>query len=659
MKPTHVSRLSQGQRRLAAIMFTDMVGYTALSQSDESQALKVLERHNRLLRPFFPRFNGREVKAIGDSFLVEFISALDATNCAIEIQRFLHDYNMSSRDEWKITLRIGVHLGDVEQSGADILGDAVNIASRLQPLAEPEGICVSDQVFGQVRNKISRPLVKMEPRELKNVRYQVDVYKVVMPWEKEGAETEAQLDSKRIAVLPFVSMSPDPNDEYFADGMTEELISRVSSISELNVISRTSVMQYKGKSKPIGEIGRELKAGTILEGSVRKADSFVRVTAQLIDTTKDKHLWSQNYDRELKNVFAIQSDIAQSVAEALRIRLLEEDVQKIGRLPTKSMEAHDLYLKGRFYLHRGYSEPDLRAAKEYFEQAIKNDNTYALAYASLADVYNLFGLYDITPSVEAFSKAEELSRKAVSLDGSLPEGHLSLSNVLRFRRDLDGALKEMELALQLGPNSAEAHVTASFLFGHIPRMTGRVLEESRKALELDPLSSSTLQLVGSTYLYNVGRVDEALDLYQKAVALDSTNAFALGNLGMCYVRKGLYDKGIYEIKRAIEVSGQSNPYTLSDLAYALAKAGRTAEARETITKLIQYQETHGTGSTALASAYASVGEKEEALKWLEVAYTEQSGYLSQLAFEFGFEDLRSDPRFRAFLKRIGLITESS
>src|SRR5579859_4882784 len=235
-------------------MFTDIVGYTALNQSDEAQALEVLDRHDKLLRPFFLKFNGREVKTIGDSFLVEFDSALDATLCAIEIQKFLHDYNISTREDWKIKLRIGIHLGDVVRKGKDILGDAVNIASRIQPLADPEGICLSEQVFDQVHNKIDYPLQRLEGPKLKNVAYATDLYNIVMPWDRETTSIrpmqsselrQIELDPLRIAILPFTSMSPDPNDDYFADGMTEELISKISLVRELSVISRTSVMSYK------------------------------------------------------------------------------------------------------------------------------------------------------------------------------------------------------------------------------------------------------------------------------------------------------------------------------------------------------------------------------------------------------------------------------
>ena len=246
-------QLAESERRLAAIMFTDMVGYTALTQANESQALEVLERHNNLVRPFFGRFHGKEVKTIGDSFLVEFDSALDATRCAVEVQTFLHDYNLSSRNEWRITLRIGVHLGDVLHKGGDVFGDAVNIASRIEPLAPPEGVCISEQVYDQVRNKLPFGLVKLEPRRLKNVDLPIDVYAVVLPWEEEEGSSLGELPLDRIAVLPFTNMSPDPNDEYFADGMTEELIDRLAQVKRLKIIS--AYLRDEVQGFPEGSLG--------------------------------------------------------------------------------------------------------------------------------------------------------------------------------------------------------------------------------------------------------------------------------------------------------------------------------------------------------------------------------------------------------------------
>jgi TolB-like protein len=434
--------LKVNERRLAAIMFTDMVGFTALTQSDEALSLAVLERHNRLLRPIFPKFRGREVKTIGDSFLVEFDSALDATKCAVEIQSFLHDYNVSSRDEWKITLRIGLHVGDVEHREQDVFGDAVNIASRLQPLAEPEGICVSDQIYGQVRNKVPQALVKLESRDLKGVKFAVDVYKVVMPWERHAKEAPEQ-ERNRIAVLPFANMSPDPNDEYFADGMTEELISTLSKLGQVEVISRTSVMQFKKNPKSIKEVSKELDVGTVLEGSVRKSGSRLRVTVQMIDTTKDRHVWAESYDRELQDVFAIQTEIARQVADSLRVHF----VAKAAPL-TSSMDAYALYLKGRAQASLVSGETE-RLALEYFQQALAKDPEFALGYSALANHYIAIAGDSLAPS-EAFPKARAYTTKALELDSGLADAWVARGNLsFQFEWDLQASEAAFKKAIEI------------------------------------------------------------------------------------------------------------------------------------------------------------------------------------------------------------------
>ena len=298
-------------------MFTDMVGYTTLSQSDEAQTLKVLERHNELVRPFFLKRKGKEIKTIGDSFLVEFESAFDAAQCAIEIQKFLHDYNTSSPEQWKIHLRIGIHLGDVIHKGGDLFGDAVNIASRVEPLADIDGVSLTRQVYDHIQNKIRVPMESMGLVPLKNVAQPVEIFKVIMPWAENGHPQPEQGLATRIAVLPFTNMSPDANDEYFADGLTEELIDRLSQIKGLEVIARTSVMTYKNKPKKIAEIGRELRVGSVIEGSVRKSGNKIRATVNLIDSNTENRLWSSRYDKDLDDIFAIQGDIAANITGAI------------------------------------------------------------------------------------------------------------------------------------------------------------------------------------------------------------------------------------------------------------------------------------------------------------------------------------------------------
>ena len=293
------SNLSDGYRKLAAIMFTDIVGCTGITQNDEARAMQILRRHSELLRPLFLKDNGREIKTIGDAFLVEFDSALDAVQCAIEIQTALRKLNgePSISENNKIRIRIGVHLGDVIHRDNDVFGEAVNIASRIQPLAGPEGICVSEQVFHQVRNKVSLEFQRVEGAQLKNVIYPVGVYRVILPWTPREEQVESSHGQeitvplkKRLAVLPLSIIGLESGDEYFAEGLTEELIAVLSNIRDIRVIARTSILRYKGTNKSASDIGKELNVGSILEGSIRKTGNRVRVNVQVIDALNEEHV---------------------------------------------------------------------------------------------------------------------------------------------------------------------------------------------------------------------------------------------------------------------------------------------------------------------------------------------------------------------------------
>jgi len=525
--------LPDNERSLAAIMFTDMVGFTALTQSDEAQSLAVLERHNRLLRPIFPRFRGREVKAIGDSFLVEFGSALDATNCAVEVQRFLHDYNISSRDEWKITLRIGVHLGDVEHREGDVFGDAVNIASRLQPLAEPEGICVSDQVYGQVRNKIPQPLVKMEPHDLKGVKFAVDVYKVVMPWEHATAQLPAQTDRNRIAVLPFANMSPDANDEYFADGMTEELIDRLAQVKGIEVIARTSVMNYKGEKKSVSQIGKELRAGALVEGSVRKAGNRIRVTAQLINADTEGHMWSSHYDGSLDDIFAVQSEIAERVAGELRIHLLQAEKAVIEKKPTESTEAYSDFLRGRELLRGEPNETALQQALALFERAVELDPYFARAHVGVAEVHIQIADSYETKEVAHIAARTSLKR-ALELDPDLPEAHSSLANLLFNEDELVGSEAEARRALELNPSLPDPH-RLLFEIAATKGDSYDMVKQMETAYRLDPIMPLNAYLLGEAYVWT-GREQDALEHWKRTEPV--SRAYTYRGMGDYYFGKG-------------------------------------------------------------------------------------------------------------------------
>lgn len=634
-------------RRLAAIMFTDTVGYTASTQTDEARALELLRQQAEIVRPLISAHHGREIKSTGDGFLVEFDSALKATHCAIDIQRRIYERNAEGTLA-PIQIRIGIHLGDVVQSETDILGDAVNIAARIQPMAEPGGICLSGAVREQVWNKITDPLEKLPSKALKGVQFPTEIYRVVLPWTGR-APLPGRSGPPRLAVLPFVNISPDPNDEYFSDGLTEEMIARLSLLKGLEVIARTSAMTYKNTSKSAGQIGRELGAGTLLEGSVRKAGNRIRVTVQLINSATEGHLWVENFDRSLEDIFAVQSEVAAKVASSLRVKLLEEDRRRIETGGTTNLEAYTLLLKGRFHLHR-WDRASLSHALGYFQAAVDLDPKYAAAYAGQASVYAAMGVLDLADPKEVYPKAEEYARKALELDESLPEAHAARAMSMWNTYDFFSIRAELDRAIELDPNSVNAHRLQASRLAMVGEW-GECVKEGEKALELDPLSVQAAGDLGTWYLY-AGQYDQAIQHLKDAVELDSKNAFYLDNLGLAHVLTGDLTKGLEELESAAEASG--TPDSLSDLAYAYVKAGKPEGAERLLTKLLHGGEPGRLHSLTIGSIYASLGETEKSMDWLERAYAERSGNLAGIQYDLPFEGMRENSRFRSLLKKMNL-----
>jgi adenylate cyclase len=630
-------------------MFTDMVGFTALTQSDEAQSLAVLERHNRLLRPIFTKFRGRVVKTIGDSFLVEFDSALDATKCAVEVQRYLHDYNISSREEWKITLRIGIHLGDVVRSGDDILGDAVNIASRLQPMAEPEGVCISEQVYDQVRNKIPQSLMKLKPHELKGVKFSVDVYKVMMPWENQVTLAPEQ-DRNRVAVLPFANISPDPGDEYFAEGMTEELINTISHNHQLKVIARTSVGRFKGSQKSVSEIGKEIGVGTILEGSVRKAGDKIRVTAQLIDALTEEHLWSDNYDRKLDDVFSIQSEIAKSVSEALIVRLVPEERKNVEKRATESSAAYVSYLKGRNAL-RDRTESGLNEAKRFFEDAIAEDRDYAKAYTGLADALYLLGGRGYLPMAEAYSKGKEALGIAISLDDGLAEAHTSLANHLMHDYRYAEAENEFRRALALNPSYSLAHHWYGIYFLETGKVQDAMVETLR-AEELDPLSVVLAFNMAILYAY-VHDEDKTQKAVRKLRLLDPTDYYLNNALAWVSQDKGDLEGARVEMERAVSRNPEDPEYVWS-LGFYSARLGLIDKAMDMLKVIDRLPDGTFGKPFYKGMIYAGLGDRDEMFRYFDLAFEERSLGFRFLRYSSLDPAIRKDPRYAALFQRANL-----
>jgi adenylate cyclase len=634
-------------------MFTDIVGFSSLAQRNEANALRLLSRHNDLMRSIIAKYSGREVKTIGDAFLIEFPSALEAVRCSFAIQQEMHDQNIALAPEDRILVRVGIHVGDVVyNSGGDILGDAVNISSRIEPFATPGGICISEQVFDQVRNKVELPLVRMESQKLKNVNQPIDLYRVIMPWESESQSTrQGLLEPRRVGVLPFKNMSPDPNDEYFADGLTEELITSLSNVKDLTVIARTSVMQYKTVSKKVTEIGRELNAGTLVEGSVRKAANRIRITVQMIDAQNDGHLWAQNYDRQLDDIFAIQSDIAERVAKELRIQLVDSVKSRLESKPTEKPEVYTLYLKGKHFWNERNKESILKAI-EYFELAVKKDPSFALGYTGLANCYQVIARNALGEYAPNFQKAKEYAMKALDLDPNLAEAHTALAgNLHYYQYDWKGAESEFRRAIELKPSYSTAHQW----YSHVLAQQGffrEAMQEISRALELDPFSLAINDNFGNGLYFNK-KYDAAIEQFKKVHEMDPSYEPSYTWMAQTYCRVNLFVEAMSEIE-ALEKVSKSRLEPKLWKAYVLAIMSKTTEARDLLNEVQTHYQTEHISPFRIAEVYFLLGDKDAGFEWLTKAYDSHDGNINLLRVELELEPARNDPRYFDLIRKIGL-----
>ncbi len=466
-------------------------------------------------------------------------------------------------------------------------------------------------------------------------------------------ETTVLLDKHRIAVLPMANISPDPQDEYFADGMTEELISTVSKIGDLRTISRTSTMRYKGTSLTLREIANELNVGTVLEGSVRKAGSKLRINVQLIDVQQDEHLWSQSYNRELEDIFAIQSDIANKVAEALQVHLLTREKQRIKKKATTNIESYTLYLKGLHY-RSVRTEEGYRKAIEYFEEALKNDSNFALACAGIADCYERMGEDGILSPKESFPRAKEYAVKAIQLDGSLAEARATLGAVLEeYYYDQPGAEKEFKLAIDLNPNYGRVCHSYGAHLACMGRLDEAIAEIGR-AQELNPLALEVNDC--AAVIFNCAdQFDKCLDACEKMLRIDANYLPAHQDLAEAYLQKSRFDDAIEVLRKAVTISGGAST-AKGRLGFAYARAGRETEARKMLQELEQDSKERYVSPVAFAVVYCGLGDGKRAIEWLERACAERAGGLLSIKMRPLWADLRREPGFKQILDKIGLNT---
>jgi TolB-like protein/Tfp pilus assembly protein PilF len=454
-----------------------------------------------------------------------------------------------------------------------------------------------------------------------------------------------------IAVLPFKDLSPDKDQEYFCDGLSEELINRLTNIESLRVPAKTSSFYFKGKGSSIQEIGKVLNVNMILGGSLRKAGNKLRITVQLVNVIDGYTIWSNKYERNLEDYFALWDEISLAIVDNLKIKLLGEERAKLVKRHTENPEAYNLYVKGRYFLDK-VTEEEMEKGLDYFQQAIEEDPTYALAYVGKADCYIFLADYAYLSSKEAFPKAREAAEKALEMDDTLAGAYASLGYV-KFKYDWAwaGAERDFKRAIELDPNYAYAHINYSLYLSEMGRHD-EAIKEAKRGLESDPLSLEINNALGWV-LYLARRYDREIEQFQNLLEIDQNYWAAHLNLANAYAGKGMYKIAIVEAQKAIEFSGR-NMMAVATLAYIYALAERRDEARKVLDDLLELSKKEHVSSFYVALVYTCLGQKDQAFEWLEKAYEEHDVYLSQLKVFPWFDSLRSDSRYKAMLKKMNL-----
>jgi TolB-like protein/Tfp pilus assembly protein PilF len=461
---------------------------------------------------------------------------------------------------------------------------------------------------------------------------------------------------RSLAVLPLTNLTGDPEQDYFADEMTDELITDLAQISALRVISRTSVMHYKGTTETMQQIARELDVDAVLEGSVQRSGDRVRIRAQLIYAATDRHLWAESYEGSLRDVLALQNQVASAIAHEIKTKVTPQEETRLTSARPVNLEAHEAYLKGRYYLNKR-TEEGFRGAAEYFSEATQKDHNYALGYSGLADSYILLGEYSLLPATEAFTKAREAAGKALELDGTLAEAHNALAAVKEdYDWDWPGAEREFRRAIELNPGYATAHQWYAELLSELGRHE-EALSEIKQAQQLDPFSL-IINAVKGDALRSAGQYDLAIEQLRNTLEIDPNFAHAHFHLGMTYLRKEAFAEAIAEFQNAAALSPNVTDYK-GGLGYAYARAGKRAEARKVLDELKEQSKRSYVPRFYIAGIYAGLEEEDQALAYLEKAYEQREQGLAVMEREPMFDPLRFDPRFQDLLRRMNLPVNSA
>ena len=605
------------ERRLTAILAADVVGYSRLMGSDEAGTLAQLkEIRQAIVDAKIAEHRGRIVKLTGDGVLAEFPSVVNAVSCATEIQTAMR----ARTSESAIQFRIGVNLGDVIAEGDDIYGDGVNVAARLESVAQPGGIAVSQSVCDHVGNRLSVTFEDRGEQQLKNIEKPIRVYDVLLDEPSSVEMPATRRDKPSIAVLPFNNMSGDPEQEYFSDGITEDIITDLSKVSGLSVIARHSSFSYKGKPLKVQQIGRELGVDFMLEGSVRKAGARVRVTGQLVNCKKGSHVWAERFDRDLTDIFAIQDEITHAIVEQLKVRLLPQEREAVEQIPTENIEAYTYCLRGRDF-YRRYIKHYLQLGRRMFAKAVELDPLYARAYAGMADCDSFLRYYyrfDIsTDSILA------LADKALSLDEALPEAHASRGFALLLAHRPDEAVAEFERAIALDPSSFEAH----YLYGRL--------------------------------CHGQGKMEKTAALFERAAEINPDDLNVPTFLTHVYRSLGRDEARLRWARRTVEIAERQLALYPDDARppcmgiEGLIELGETNRAREWISRALALEPDDPTVQYNVACGLTKLGELEWALDLLEHSLRNAPPeMISWVKHDADLDSLRNHPRYQEILELI-------
>jgi TolB-like protein/Tfp pilus assembly protein PilF len=638
-----------GIRMLAAVMFTDMVGYTAMMQEDEDHAKLLRDRHRNVLEDLSLEHQGKVIQYFGDGTLTIFGSAVEAVLCAIDIQ-------LELKKDPSVNLRIGIHSGDIVYDDDGIFGDSVNVASRIEASAIGGSILISRKVYDEIINHKEINAVSLGYHEFKNVKTPIEVYAIKSDQlnipESSSIDTLVGLKKESIAVLPFINMSSDTDNEYFSDGITEEILNALARVDKLHVTSRTSSFAFKGKNVDIREIGKQLAVKTVLEGSVRKVGNRVRVTAQLIETKSGFHKWSEIYERDIEDIFAVQDEIARTISKNLIENLAITDQRKtLVKSSTRNMEAYNLYLKSSHFWKK-WTPLDIRKSLEYLEQAIQLDENFAKAYSALSGCYVYLGAFGQMPSKIAYPKAKEYAHKALQLDDSLPDSHLSIAMVDFFDWNWDAAYKSFIKTLELNPNNAEAHQYFAYYllaFGNFKK----AVAECERALSIDPLSIPINASLAETYAH-CGMFEQARDQFSKTLELDPNFRAALNGLGWTNYFLGEHNIAIEKLKQSQDLLGDPLKSNAA-LGYIYAKLNMKNELDQCLLKLEERTKKEKEISFLFDYAIISMGLKnyDKVFDYLNRAYDEKIGGLIFIRGRY-WKEIHDDPRFKELLIKMNL-----